>query len=122
MEGRLSDEKSENHPSMHCSRSCKREELLYGKDGERGMKQMAIAMIIMLLLSVGCAKVENAEAKETSRFVQVEIATSWRIVADKETGVMYAVSCGVYNNGTFTLLVDADGNPLIYKGGQHGAD
>lgn len=86
------------------------------------MKQMAIAMIIMLLLSVGCARVENAEAKETSRFVQVEIATSWRIVADKETGVMYAVSCGVYNNGTFTLLVDADGNPLIYKGGQHGAD
>ena len=86
------------------------------------MKQMAIAMIIMLLLSVGCAKVENAEAKETSRFVQVKIATSWRIVADKETGVMYAVSCGAYNNGTFTLLVDADGNPLIYKGGQHGAD
>ena len=84
------------------------------------MKQMAIAMIIMLLLSVGCAKVENAEAKETSRFVQVEIATSWRIVADNETRVMYAVSCGVYNNGTFTLLVDADGNPLIYKGAQHG--
>lgn len=86
------------------------------------MKQMVIAMIVMLLLAVGCARVENAEAKETSRFVQVEIATSWRIVADKETGVMYAVSCGVYNNGTFTLLVDADGNPLIYKGGQHGAD
>lgn len=86
------------------------------------MKQMVIAMIVMLLLSVGCARVENAEAKETSRFVQVEIATSWRIVADKETGVMYAVSCGVYNNGTFTLLVNADGNPLIYKGGQHGAD
>jgi len=86
------------------------------------MKQMVIAMIVMLLLVVGCARVENAEAKETSRFVQVEMATSWRIVADKETGVMYAVSFGVYNNGTFTLLVDADGNPLIYKGGQHGAD
>ena len=86
------------------------------------MKQMAIAMIIMLLLAVGCAKVENAEPKEEkviSRFVQVEMASTWRIVADKETGVMYAVSCGVYNNGTFTLLVDADGNPLIYKGEQH---
>ena len=86
------------------------------------MKKMAIAMIIMLLLAVGCAKVENAEPKEEkviSRFVQVEMASTWRIVADKETGVMYAVSCGVYNNGTFTLLVDADGNPLIYKGVQH---
>ena len=86
------------------------------------MKKMAIAMIIMLLLAVGCAKVENAEPKEEkviSRFVQVEMASTWRIVADKETGVMYAVSCGVYNNGTFTLLVDSDGNPLIYKGVQH---
>lgn len=86
------------------------------------MKKMAIAIIIMLLLAVGCAKVENAEPKEEkviSRFVQVEMASTWRIVADKETGVMYAVSCGVYNNGTFTLLVDADGNPLIYKGVQH---
>ena len=83
------------------------------------MKQMAIAMIIMLLLAVGCARVENAEAKETSRFVRVEMATHWIIVADKETGVMYAVSFGAYNHGTFTLLVDADGNPLIYKGGQH---
>ena len=29
---------------------------------------------------------------------------------------MYAVSLGYYNCGTFTLLVDADGKPLIYKG------
>ena len=87
------------------------------------MKQMVIAMIVMLLLAAGCARVENAEPKEEiSRFVQVEMASTWRIVADKETGVMYAVSCGRYNKGTFTLLVDADGNPLIYKGGQHGAD
>lgn len=86
------------------------------------LEHVAITIIMMVFMMIGCAKVENAEPKEEkviSRFVQVEMASTWRIVADKETGVMYAVSCGVYNNGTFTLLVDADGSPLIYKGGQH---
>jgi len=85
------------------------------------MKQMAIGMIIMLLLAVGCAKVEkaNPEPINQSRFMEVENTIAWRIVADRETGVMYAVSFGGYNRGSFTLLVDADGNPLIYKGGQH---
>lgn len=88
------------------------------------MKQMAIGMIIMLLLAVlavGCTKVEKAkpESINQSRFMEVERTSFWRIVADRETGVMYAVSFGGYNRGTFTLLVDADGNPLIYKGGQN---
>ena len=85
------------------------------------MKQIAIAMIIVSLLIVGCAKVEKIERKpepiNQSRFMEVEHTGAWRIVADRETGVMYAVSLGAYNIGTFTLLVDADGNPLIYKGG-----
>ena len=88
------------------------------------MKQMAIAMIIMLLLAVGCAKVEKAKPEpiNQSRFIEIENTGGWRIVADRETGVMYAVSLGVYNQGNFTLLVNADGNPLIYKGAQHGTD
>lgn len=89
------------------------------------LERVAITIIMMVFMMIGCTKVENAEPKEKkviSRFVQVEITSTWRIVADKETGVMYAVSSGVYNNGTFTLLVDADGNPLIYKGGQDGTD
>ena len=85
------------------------------------MKRIAIAMFIMILLLVGCAKVEKIERKpepiNQSRFMEVEHTGAWRIVADRETGVMYAVSLGAYNIGTFTLLVDADGNPLIYKGG-----
>lgn len=88
------------------------------------MKRMEIAMIIMLLLAVGCAKVEKQKPEpiNQSRFMEVECTGTWRIVADRETGVMYAVSIGMYNMGNFTLLVDADGNPLIHKGGQHGAD
>lgn len=80
----------------------------------------AIAVILAMLLMVGCAKVEKAQEIEkqvdVSRFVQVENAATWQVVADRETGVMYAVSAGMYNLGTFTLLVDADGKPLLWKG------
>jgi hypothetical protein len=78
-----------------------------------------IIVLIALLLLVGCAKVEKAEKTEpvnVSRFMTVEDTWQWRIVADRQTGVMYAVSFGGNNIGSFTLLVDADGKPLIYEG------
>lgn len=79
-----------------------------------------IAAILAMLLVVGCAKVEKAQEIEkqvdVSRFVRVENAAIWEVVADRETGVMYAVSTGVHNLGTFTLLVDANGKPLLWKG------
>lgn len=76
-----------------------------------------IAIALMALMLTGCAKTERVEeAKDVSQFVTVESTYNWDIVYDKETGVMYAVSRGVYNQGTFTLLVDAEGKPLIYEG------
>ena len=53
---------------------------------------------------------------EASMFVLVERTGKWDVVYHQETKVMYAVSTGSYNNGTFTLLVDRDGKPLLYKG------
>ncbi len=83
----------------------------------------AITSILAMLLMVGCTKVEKAQEIEkrvdVSRFIQVENAGTWQVVADRETGVMYAVSAGMYNCGTFTLLVDADGKPLLWNGGQN---
>lgn len=81
------------------------------------MKKIVIALLALMFLT-GCAKVESAkkEPVNVSRFQVVEQTSTWRVVTDRETGVMYAVSNGGYNIGTFTLLVDADGKPLIYKG------
>lgn len=81
------------------------------------MKRIVITLIALMLLA-GCAKVEKIEkpeGKNVSRFVTVEETASWTVVVDKYTHVMYAVSLGDYNRGTFTLLVDAEGKPLIYK-------
>ncbi len=77
-----------------------------------------ICILMLSLLLVGCGKSSesDADAGEKSRFVCVENNMGWRIMADRETGVMYVMSCGTNNTGTFTLMVDADGNPLIYEG------
>lgn len=72
----------------------------------------------MAIMLTGCAptKVEGKfEEATTSRFIELEVTLQWRVVADKETGVMYAVSNGGYNSGTFTLLVDENGKPLIWE-------
>ena len=86
-------------------------------------KKLTIGLIASLIgpatIFAGCGlSVEKAEAEASneSRFVKVESGYSWQIYTDRETGVMYAVSDGYYNRGTFTLLVDANGDPLIYEG------
>ena len=69
----------------------------------------------MLSLSACSTKQTSEVVKgETSRMVYVEETSRYGIVYDKYTKVMYAVSNSGYNYGNFTLLVDANGNPLLY--------
>lgn len=81
-------------------------------------KAILLAVIACVMLS-SCKKVETVEGESedgTSMFVIVESASCWEVVYHKDTKVMYAVSRGSYNSGAFTLLVDADGKPMIYEG------
>lgn len=79
------------------------------------MKKMIIILLMAIMLTSCGATVDRETQSETSRFMELERTNRWLIVADKETGVMYAVSDGGYNAGTFTLLVDENGKPLIWK-------
>lgn len=74
----------------------------------------------MALVWVACKTEKPAEDEpsKSSRFVTVEDCWIYKIYVDKETGVMYTVSTGGYNAGNFTLLVDKDGKPLIWKEGE----
>ena len=85
------------------------------------MKKMLFICMICVVLLCGCSVAKTEKANENqeniSMFIEVEQATYWKIVYHKNTKVMYAVSDGVYNQGTFTLLVNADGTPMIYKDG-----
>ena len=78
------------------------------------MKKLIIA--ITLLSFTGCTQVLTEPKEDFSRFVEVESTDLWKVVYDRSTMVMYAVSRGIYNEGTFTLLVDANGNPLLWEG------
>lgn len=80
-------------------------------------RKLAYILILSMLLLSGCKRVEsvNDNNKDTSMFVIVEQTGTWDVVYHKETKVMYAVSCGAYNGGTFTLLVDADGKPMLWE-------
>lgn len=77
---------------------------------------IALAASVLLAIPVGCAKTvaEGDDISEVSRFMVVEEGATWSVVYDKETLVMYAVSGGTYNRGTFTVLVDETGKPLLY--------
>lgn len=83
------------------------------------MKRVILTIMLTAILATGCAKAETAQPKQepepASRFQRIEYMGTWEVVVDRETGVMYVVSMGGYNQGTFTLLVDADGKPLIWE-------
>lgn len=85
------------------------------------MKKFIILFVALLCVTLSSCSIKEVEKVNsdinTSMFVQVETAGTWAVVYHKDTKVMYAVSCGSYNGGTFTLLVDRDGKPLTWKGG-----
>ena len=76
---------------------------------------LLVPLLCAMLLG-GCTRVEKAGQSDVSRFKVVEETTMWRVVYDKDTKVMYTVSVGGYNSGNFTLLVDSEGKPLLWKG------
>ena len=82
---------------------------------------LLIAILILSLMLTGCYATQVKEQdkdkdKPESMFVMVEATYYWRIVYDKETKVMYAVSYVSNGAGKFTLLVNADGTPKLWKG------
>lgn len=78
-----------------------------------------ILILILLVLLVGCALgglEAGTESETESMFIEIERRYDWYVVYHRDTKVMYTVSTGSYNRGTFTLMVDLDGNPLLYEG------
>lgn len=75
-----------------------------------------LTLLFIWVISRRLAIVERGGGitKDASMFVLVESTVQWNVVYHKETKVMYAVSdCGV-GSGVFTLLVNADGTPMLY--------
>ena len=84
-----------------------------------GLAAFLIILSIMLTFA-GCTSIE-AEAKEVddtddgNTFILVDADYYCWVVYHKDTKVMYAVSRSPNNIGTYTLLVNVDGTPMIWK-------
>jgi hypothetical protein len=76
---------------------------------------IALMIVVLTAALTACSEVED-KTSDKSEFVIVESADIWYVVYHKKTKVMYVVSNGTYNRGTFTLLVNADGTPMIWEG------
>ena len=77
---------------------------------------IAIALVVVVLFFVGCDDTNNSVKADDDVFVMVSKNFSYAVVYDRETKVMYAISDASYDQGNFTMLVNADGTPKLYKG------
>ena len=70
-------------------------------------------LFTMLLSACSAAKIEHEEVDDDqkSMFVCCESTISWRVYYHRETKVMYVA----YNGHGWTLLVNPDGTPMLYK-------
>ena len=86
-------------------------------------KILCLVLVVMMLLTcVGCAEMETVqetqqeETGNKSMFVKVEYGHThggmYSIVYHKETKVMYTIS----QDNIFTVMLDADGKPLLWEG------
>lgn len=87
------------------------------------MKNKALIMIMLLTIILsGCGQrtIQDEAKKEqdsyNTYFIRISEEYGGDIVYDSRTGVQYWRSYGAHNYGTLTVLIDADGKPLIYKG------
>lgn len=81
---------------------------------------MAIALCACLFVGCSGSPVNHSSTyneDNPSMFVTVEhVGEYWRVVYHKDTKVMYVVSAGGYNRGTFTVMLNPDGTPMIWEG------
>lgn len=80
-------------------------------------KILCLVIVVMLTLAcVGCSTVPDAEGnKDVSMFVRIETGTMngyyYNVVCHRATKVMYMVS----QHGEATVMLDADGKPLLWE-------
>lgn len=86
------------------------------------MKKITSVVLIItfiLLLLVGCSEStkqsNNENTYEKYGFTTITHSDDYNIVYQNETKVMYVISTGYYNIGNFTVLVDENGKPKLYK-------
>ena len=76
-------------------------------------KIISLILVIAIILLVGCADVEYAEADTQINYIQDE--GMFEIYVDEETGVNYIsyMNYKNYERGGITVRLNADGTPYV---------
>lgn len=86
------------------------------KNGAFTIMLILISVLIFSIVVIDIIFCTTSNGKIEGKFAFVSSEPNFDIYYDKKTKVMYAVSNGGYNHGNVTLLVDAEGKPLLYQG------
>jgi len=78
-------------------------------------KKIMLLIIVLCFILTGCG--ERTVEKDSTYFVKISSEREGDVIYDSRTKVQYWRSCGCYNGGSLTMLVDSDGKPLLYKEG-----
>lgn len=79
-------------------------------------KFLAVIILVFVFIFTGCGESGGVvNGLTNSMFVTVETGWNYKVMYCKDTKVMYVMSWGNDNQGEFTLLVNADGSPMLYK-------
>lgn len=80
-------------------------------------KKFASLFLCFILIAslISCMETNHDELEQedndlTGTFIEVDRGISWHVVYHRDSKVMYVVG-----GGTFTLLVNADGSPMLWS-------
>ena len=83
-------------------------------------KILLICVLLFALLLCSCDTVETESVTNDNKSMFIIVETNHelkcQIVYERNTKVMYAISIGDYNRGTVTVLLNADGTPMVWEG------
>lgn len=88
------------------------------------MKKIIVSLLIVLFIWIAGyipkdIFVQEVKATQKDRFIEIYKQKGFSIVVDKNTRVMYLITCEGYSSlyiKGITVLVNADGKPLLYEG------
>lgn len=87
------------------------------------MLLVILGSVWLLLTLTGCTAINESKGVTEDRLEIIDVInmggrTYIQILYDKETKVQYMFYMGQQTGAWVTLLVDAEGKPLLYEGGE----
>lgn len=79
------------------------------------MKKAMVVLALACIVLTGCTPQADGYQEGTDRFKVAISEGDNRVYVDTETGVMYFYHKNGYGGG-MSVMLDADGNPLIWEG------